>query len=71
MSMKFRSIGATRLTVPKLVPFSATAFFVTRPTLAVLKIALPYMYQGCLALVATYTRISPDGPAIREHGPLE
>jgi hypothetical protein len=52
------------------VCFSTLPLLIVDPLLLCLR-SRPYPYQGCLTLVATYTWTGPDGPAIREHGPLE
>jgi hypothetical protein len=49
------------------VCFSNLPLLIADPPLLCLR-SLPYTYQGCLTLVATYTRTGPDGPAICEHG---
>jgi hypothetical protein len=55
---------------PIVVCFFNLPLLIVDPPLLCLR-SSPYMYEGCLTLVATYTRTGPDGPAIREHGPFE
>jgi hypothetical protein len=65
----FLVLGGPLHREPIVVCFSNLPLLIVDPLLLCL-ISLPYTYQGCLTLVAKYTRTGPDGPAIREHGPL-
>jgi hypothetical protein len=66
----FLVLGGPLHREPTVVCFSNLPLLIVDPPFLCLR-SLPYMYQACLTLVATYTRTGPDGPAIREHGTLE